>query len=187
MNLYLFIVVLGGRILKSNVEIHDVRWVIGESIEDTFPELRKQWIGSKNGLHIDSYKCIEYIDGYKISISKAKAIKGNEENDLSTNESLWFINLGGYNNKKMYEEHLFILVAAKKAIEAKNKAKKNWQQNLEMIHNDDYSGIKNIEQIDDIHSLRRIKSWDIKLIPDQKKRSLELTPDWYGYMRIDRF
>ena len=56
MNLSLFIVVLGGRSLKSNIEIHDVRWVLGETIEDTFPELRKQWLGKKSGLHIDSYK-----------------------------------------------------------------------------------------------------------------------------------
>ena len=60
-NLSLFIVVLGGRSLKSNIEIHDVRWVLGKTIEDTFPELRKQWLGKKNGLHIDSYKCIKYI------------------------------------------------------------------------------------------------------------------------------
>ena len=64
MNLSLFIVVLGGRSLKSNIELHDVRWVLGETIEDTFPELRKQWLGKKSGLHIDSYKCIRYVDGY---------------------------------------------------------------------------------------------------------------------------
>tara|TARA_Y100001978_G_scaffold183812_1_gene181671 strand:- start:245 stop:361 length:117 start_codon:yes stop_codon:yes gene_type:complete len=34
MDLSLFIVVLGGRSLKSNVEIHDVRWVVGKTIED---------------------------------------------------------------------------------------------------------------------------------------------------------
>ncbi len=71
MNLSLFIVVLGGRSLKSNIEIHDVRWVLGETIEDTFPELRKQWLGKKSGLHIDSYKCIRYVDGYEIVISRS--------------------------------------------------------------------------------------------------------------------
>ena len=71
MNLSLYIVVLGGRSLKSNIEIHDVRWVIGESIEDTFAELRNQWCGIKSGLHMDSYKCIKYVDGYEIVISKS--------------------------------------------------------------------------------------------------------------------
>ncbi len=184
MCLSLFIVVLGGRSLKSNVEIHDVRWVLGETIEDTFPELRKQWIGKNNGLHIDSYKCIKYIDGYKIVISKNK--KDNSKEFPTSEESLWFINLGGYNPQKMYEEHEFSLVVAKEAKDAKKKAKINWKSNLNKKHNDDYSGIKNFEQFDDIHSIKKIKSWVITLIPDKKKRNQELNPDWYGYMRIDK-
>ena len=184
MNLSLFIVVLGGRTLRSNIEMHDVRWVLGESIEDTFPELRKQWIGNRNGLHMDSYKRIQYVDGYKISLSKST------NNDLISSKtednSLWFINLGGYDPKKMYEEHQFTLVVAKKAIDAKKKAKRNWEANLESKHNDDYSGINYFEQVDDLHPIK-IKNWEINLIPDPKERSEELIPDWYGYRRIDKF
>ena len=183
MNLSLFIVVLGGKSLKSNIEIHDVRWVIGESIEETFPELRKQWLGKRKGLHIDSYKCIKYVDGYEIVVSKSNkdSLIGPQIEDLS----LWFVNLGGYNPKKMYEEHEFSLVVAEKAIEAKKKAKKNWESNLKDKHNDDYSNIKSLEQIDEIYSIKAIQSWEIKLLPDPKKRNEELTPEWYGYMRID--
>ena len=183
MTLSLFIVVLGGRCLKSNVELHDVRWVIGESIEDTFPELRKQWIGKDQGLHIDSYKSIKYIDGYKLNIHETNNY--DKEVNAPDDNYLWFINLGGYNSEKMYEEHEFRLVVAKKAIDAKRKAKKDWQSSLKKKHNDDYSAIKNIEQEDDIHSLKKINDWQIKLIPDKKKRNDELIPDWYGYMRID--
>ena len=184
MRLSLFIVVLGGRSLKSNVEVHDVRWVLGGSIEDTFPELRRQWFGCPKGLHIDSYKCIEYIDGYKVVISEAK--KDASTNTHSENESLWFINLGGYNEESMSEQHEFYLIAAKKASEAKKKAKQNWQLNLKNKHNDDCSEISNIELIDNIHSVKEIDDWKIKLIPDQKKRNQKLIPDWYGYMRIDK-
>ena len=184
MDLSLFIVVLGGRSVKSNIEIHDVRWVLGESIEDTFPELRKQWFGKKNGLHIDSYKHIKYVDGFKIVISKSN--KNNSMNLHKVDQSLWFINLGGYDPKKMYEEHQFTLVVAKKAIEAKNKAKKNWESNFKNKHNDDYSGIKNFEKVDDVHSIKRIENWEIKLIYDPEERSEKLIPDWYGYMRIDK-
>ena len=185
MNLSLFIVVLGGRSLKSNIEIHDVRWVIGESLEDTFPELRKQWLGEIKGLHIDSYKRIEYVDGYKIVISKS-----NNKNSISSKkegESLWFINLGGYHPKKMYEEHEFTLVVAKKAIDAKKKARKNWSSNLKNKHNDNFSGINNFETVDDLQAIRRIQSWEIRLIPAPEKRKENLIPDWYGYMRIDNF
>ena len=185
MNLSLFIVVLGGRSLKSNIEIHDVRWVVGESIEDTFSDLREQWIGKKSGLHIDSYKCVKYVDGYEIVVSKS-----NKDNLISPPKkklSLWFVNLGGYNPKKMYEEHEFNLIVAKKAIQAKNKAKKNWESNLKNKHNDDYSAINYLEQVDDLHPIK-IKNWEINLIPDIKEKSEKtLIPDWYGYRRIDKF
>jgi len=184
MNLSLFIVVLGGRSLNSNIEIHDVRWVLGKSIEDTFPELRKQWIGKRNGLHIDSFKRIQYVDGYKISLSKST------NNDLisskTEDKSLWFINLGGYDPKKMYEEHEFTLVVAKKALDAKKKAIKNWESSLKKKHNDDFSNINKFEQIDDLHSINKIQNWKIELILDPKKRSEKMIPDWYGYMRIDK-
>ena len=65
---YLFLVVIGGRAPNANIELHDVRWVIGKKIEDTFESLRNDWFGSIDGLHIDSYKKIKSIDGYKINL-----------------------------------------------------------------------------------------------------------------------
>ena len=67
-NNFLYLVVLGGRAEKANIELHDVRWVVGSKIEDTYDTLRKDWFGSPKGLHIDSYKKIRYIDGYKINL-----------------------------------------------------------------------------------------------------------------------
>ena len=100
--------------------------------------------------------------------------------------SLWFVNLGGYNPKKMYEEHEFNLIVAKKAIEAKKKAKKSWESNLKNKHNDNSSGINYLEQVDDLQPVK-IKNWEINLIPDPKERNEKLIPDWYGYRRIDNF
>tara|TARA_B100001109_G_scaffold242461_1_gene227423 strand:+ start:1001 stop:1558 length:558 start_codon:yes stop_codon:yes gene_type:complete len=184
MNYSLFIVVLGGRSLKSNIEIHDVRWVIGKTIEDTFPELREQWLGKISGLHIDSYKCIKYVDGYEIVIGKFD--KDTSKNPTEEDLTLWFVNLGGYNPKKMYEEHEFKLIVAKKASDAKKIAKMNWKTDLKIKHNDDYSCIKDFEQFDGFHPIKKIKNWEIKLLSDPKERSDKLIPDWYGYMRIDK-
>ena len=50
---FLYLVVLGGRANKANIELHDVRWVVGSKIEDTYDTLRKDWFGSLKGLHID--------------------------------------------------------------------------------------------------------------------------------------
>jgi len=35
------LVVLGGRLKKANVKLHDFRWVIGSKIEDTYDSLRR--------------------------------------------------------------------------------------------------------------------------------------------------
>ena len=67
-NNFLYLVVLGGKAKKANIELHDVRWVVGSKIQDTYYTLRKDWFGSPQGLHIDSYKKIKYIDGYKINL-----------------------------------------------------------------------------------------------------------------------
>ena len=42
---FLYLVVVGGRSLKANIELHDVRWVIGSNIQDTFDQLRNNWFG----------------------------------------------------------------------------------------------------------------------------------------------
>ena len=63
-NQYLFIVVLGGSCGKSNIELHDVRWVVGSSIQETFKQLRKEWFGDQDGLHIDSYLKVQFVDGF---------------------------------------------------------------------------------------------------------------------------
>jgi len=71
-NNFLYLVVLGGRLKKANIDLHDVRWVVGSKIEDTYDTLRNDWFGSSRGLHIDSYKKIQYIDGYKINLINVK-------------------------------------------------------------------------------------------------------------------
>ena len=124
--IYLFLVVLGGRAKKSNVELHDVRWVIGSRIEDTFDVLRRDWFGTIDGLHIDSYKKINYVDGYKINLKKIENDKLKNSKLLKENipkYNLWFVNIGGYDPTSMQEKHEFGLVAASSSIEAKNKAK----------------------------------------------------------------
>ena len=96
-NNFLYLVVLGGRAEKANIELHDVRWVIGSTIEDTYDTLRENWFGSLTGLHIDSYKKIDYIDGYKLNlidfnknqIDKQKLVKKNK-----AKKHLWFVNIG---------------------------------------------------------------------------------------------
>tara|TARA_B100001057_G_scaffold18922_1_gene17470 strand:- start:511 stop:822 length:312 start_codon:yes stop_codon:yes gene_type:complete len=96
--------VFGGRSPKANIELHDVRWVIGSKIEDTFNQLRNDWFGSYNGLNIDSYKKIESIDGYKINLRNKENNEPKNKifkKEKFLNKKLWFVNIGGYDPSSM--------------------------------------------------------------------------------------
>ena len=124
-NIFLYLVVLGGRAKKANIELHDVRWVVGSKIEDTYDTLRKDWFGSPKGLHIDSYKKIKYIDGYKINLINIQKDKKDENQLVRKNKAkkhLWFVNIGGYDPSSMQEKHEFGFVIASNKLEAQNKA-----------------------------------------------------------------
>ena len=126
---YLFLVVLGGRAKKANVELHDVRWVVASRIEDTFDALKNDWFGNIEGLHIDSYKKINYVDGYKINLKNIKNTNLKNKkfyNGNNIKKNLWFVNLGGYDPCSMQEKHEFGLVVASSKLEAKNIAKSKW-------------------------------------------------------------
>ena len=127
-NNFLYLVVLGGRANKANIELHDVRWVVGSRIEDTYDTLRKDWFGSPKGLHIDSYKKIKYLDGYKINLRNAKNLKIDNKfsKKSNTKKNLWFVNIGGYDPSSLQEKHEFGLVIATNKLEAKNIAKSKW-------------------------------------------------------------
>ena len=185
---YLFLVVLGGRAKSANVEIHDVRWVVGSIIEDTYDVLRKDWFGDLKGLHIDSYKKIDYVDGYKISlknIEKKKFKKDMLSNGNSTKKNLWFVNIGGYDPSSMQEKHEFGLVVASSKLEAKNIAKSKWLLDCKKKHKDDLASLKEIIGCDDCQLIQKIGKWEIELTQDNNFIDENNNPDWFGYKRID--
>ena len=184
---YLFLVVLGGRIPKANIEVHDVRWVIGSKIEDTFDDLRKSWFGSIDKLHIDSFKKINSVDGYKIKLKKSQNKKSKIKifNKTKDNKKLWFINLGGYNPKSMQEKHEFGLVVASTASDAKKIAKSKWLNGFFKKHNDDINCLQSFSNVDDCKLIKNIKNWEIELIREDINFEQTNYPDWFGYLRID--
>ena len=128
-NIFLYLVVLGGRAKKANIELHDVRWVVGSKIEDTYDTLRKDWFGSPKGLHIDSYKKIKYLDGYKINLRNVENLKINNNkfsNKSNTKKNLCYVNIGSYDPSSMLEKYEFGLVIATNKLEAKNGAESQW-------------------------------------------------------------
>jgi hypothetical protein len=187
-NNFLYLVVLGGRAEKANIELHDVRWVVGSKIEDTYDTLRKDWFGSSKGLHIDSYKKIKHIDGHKINLinlEKDKVEKNQLVKKNKAKKNLWFVNIGGYNPTSMQEKHEFGLVIASNKLEAKNIAKSKWLIGCKKKHKDDLSSLETLISCDDCELIKKIGNWEIELIPNNNFFQENSYPDWYGYKKID--
>ena len=185
---FLYLVLLGGRAEKANIELHDVRWVVGSKIEDTFDTLRKDWFGSSKGLHIDSYKKIQYIDGHKINLKDFENHKIGKKQlvkKIIPKKNLWFVNIGGYNPTSMQEKHEFGLVIASSKLEAKNIAKSKWLIGCKKKHKDDLASLEMLISCDDCELIKKIGIWEIELTPDNNFIEENNYPDWYGYQKID--
>ncbi|MCR8538957.1 MAG: DUF1543 domain-containing protein [Prochlorococcus marinus CUG1439] len=185
---YLFLVVLGGNSTTANVELHDVRWVAGSRIEDTYDVLINDWFGTFEGLHIDSYKKIRFVDGHKITLKNIENKELTNEkfsNINNTKKNLWFVNIGGYDPSSMQEKHEFGLVVASSELEAKNIAKSKWLKGYQKKHKDDIASLKKIG-CDDCQLIKKIGNWEIELTLENNIIQENNTPDWFGYKRIDK-
>ena len=177
--MHLFLVVLGGRCCGCHVEQHDVRWVIGETIDDTLPTLKKEWIGLRKGLHLDSYRRIDRVDGHVVNVVEP----GSRE--ISSEEPrLWFVNLGAYDASSMAEQHHFGLVVAHSAASAKARARRRWLQGLEQIHKDDLHGVAMAPELDDLLPIEGNGCWSLTLKPISEGEDPPDQPDWFGYRLI---
>jgi hypothetical protein len=199
----LFLVVLGGRLPAAHIELHDVRFVVGATIDATIPELRRQWFGSRQGLHLDSWMAVRFVDGYRVEL-RSEPFLGAER--------LWFVNLGGYDPQQLAEQHGFGLVVARNAPAAKAAALRRFRPDLQQRHKDDLHGVGDalVGAVDDCVdvqlSLAAVspdpgdpagpaapsdglpmgaalqRRWAVHLIPDS--RSQPQIPDWFGYRPI---
>jgi hypothetical protein len=110
----LFMFYVGGNCGNSNVELHDVRFSIGETPEDCHDDLRQQWWGKPEGLHLDCWGEVEQADGFDITLTTEKP--------RDRLEKLFFVNLGGYDPDEFSELHKNILLVVPDAKAAKAKA-----------------------------------------------------------------
>lgn len=111
----LFMFYVGGDCGNSNVELHDVRFSVGETPEDCRDDLRKQWWGEPRSLHLDCWGEVKQADGYDIAVTRGPAAS-------DTADKLFFVNLGGYDPGEFSELHKNILLVAPDAKAATAKA-----------------------------------------------------------------
>lgn len=130
----LFMVLVGGQTQGAHIELHDMRFVVGETIKHTYETLRNEWWGDPDTLHIDVWGEVKQVDGYNIRLLPEE-YKGREK--------LYFVNLGGYEKTLFDEVHRNVLKVATSQEKAKALARAeitHWH----MLHKDNLFEVENI-------------------------------------------
>jgi hypothetical protein len=150
----LFAVYLGGRAPKCNTELHDVVFVVGETIGDTYEQLMEKWFGTPKGLHLDSWIELQVVDGHRVTLSPAKP----------TNlKKLFFINLGGYLPGHFTEVHANTFLVAESEAEAKTRVKQALLKDAQSVHTDD------IYDVDDCLEVSELEGYYVHLEPTEER------------------
>lgn len=99
--LKLFIAQLGGKQSDDLSESHNLFFGIGTHFESLLPEIKKSWKGVK-GLHIDSWICLDQIDGHRITIAKHDP---SSTAIIAEYPKLLSVNIGFYKRGLFGEQH----------------------------------------------------------------------------------
>ena len=192
-SLQLFMILLGGRPKSRNTEQHDIFFGVGTRLSELVPAIKKFWPDAASNLHIDAWRAVTSVDGYRVAVYDRKtgpAAKSSE------NKRLFFINLGGYKENEFDEFHYKILTAAGDINTAKQQAKKfSFYQHYNLASNpvfnnagshiDDKYGIDVDEAfaVDDLLSEQVKMQYTISLF---KEEQAGVAPDQIhlGYFRL---
>lgn len=177
-------VLLGSKAPKRNVEQHDYFFGIASSLRALVPEIKAFWPGTGTSLHIDGWREVNKVDEYEISIKLRTA------ETASSLHKLFFINLGGYQADKLYEQHYIVLSVHDERAKAIQDAKKTVFFKTNSIkgansHIDEKYGI----DVDDIYKIEDILSEESK-----QKYHIEIKPSsglpedeiHLGYFKLDK-
>ena len=166
--IHLFAVCLGGRASGCNVELHDVVFAVGTSVENCHRQLLDAWFGLPLGMHIDAWCRLDGVDGYRVVLDRKPARAGPR---------LYFVNIGGYAPGEFGERHAFGFYAGRDKAEVKRRAKAERLAGKQAIHRDD------LLNVDDVLTVDPGRGWHVQLVPDPTAPAPEIVN---GYFPIPR-
>jgi hypothetical protein len=76
---------------------------IAESLKDLVPDMKDFWPEAEGKIHLDCHQEVRFADGYEVKIV--------EKGEKSSEEQLYFLNLGGYKPgffEEFHEQHLMV-------------------------------------------------------------------------------
>lgn len=152
----LFAVYLGGRVPKGNTELHDVVFVVGTQIEQTYHQLMDKWFGDPRRVHLDSWIALEIVDGQRIVLRPEPSTSALK---------LFFVNLGAYMPGLFTELHASKFVVAEHARDAKLRAKRELLHGSLELHTDD------LLEVDDCIAIEEAAGFHVHFEPTTDTQS----------------
>ena len=182
--LKLFMVLLGSKAPKRNVEQHDYFFGIARSIKDLVPEMKAFWPEAGASLHVDGWREVNSVDGYAITVQP------RTQQEIESPNKLFFINLGGYQSNKLSEQHYTVLTVQSDRAIAIQESKKTVFYKTNTIkgansHIDEKYGI----DVDDIYKVEEILDASMKekyLIKIESSPGMPEDDVILGYFRIEK-
>lgn len=179
----LYMILLGCKPQGRNTEQHDLFFAIERSLTDLKQDIIDFWKEANGRIHIDGWREVTSVDGYKIAVVKKEEARPHSE-------KLFFINLGGYKQNEFEEFHYKMLAVASDKGEAIKRAKqtafyKHTGFEGASSHIDDKYGIDvdDIYEIEDILPSHLKENFSIQLTENNSLQEDELH---LGYLKIDK-
>jgi hypothetical protein len=143
--------------------LHDVVFVVGPSIEQTYERLIDLWFGSAEGLHLDSWMELTVVDGHRVVLTKSP------QPDKQSDKKLYFVNLGAYAEGEFTELHANTIVVGTSEREVKARAKSELLRGKNAVHTDD------LFDIDDCLEINSVDGYHVVLEPTTERNILSQT------------
>jgi hypothetical protein len=167
----LFMILTGCTPDGRHTEQHDVFFGVGNEPKDLISSMIEFWPEAKGKLHVDAWREVNFVDGYKI------IIEPKADNKIAPDaviNKLFFINLGGYKINEFEEFHYKMLAVGTHKGEAIQQSKqtvfyKHTGFKSAESHVDDKYGI----DVDDAYEITDIlptalkDKYTINILPDE--------------------
>ena len=187
----LYMVQLGGRPKGRLIEQHDIFFGVANQVNELIADINNHWPEVKNKWHIDSYRAITRVDNYTIRL-----VESSQQVENTNDLTLFFINLGGYQQGSFEEFHYKLLIVATNQADAVKQAKQSefYKRFTFKDKSSAFNAASHIDDkfevdIDDIYNVNELIS-NIKIIIEPLARALDEAIDdvedkeYVGYLSI---
>ncbi len=186
-NLKLFLILLGSKAPNRNVEQHDYFFGIATALPQLIEEIKAFWPEAGEGIHVDGWREVTQVDGFEIKVVLNTPAKYQSDN------TLFFINLGGYQQGKLEEQHYTVLTVQKHPTAAIDHAKKTIFYKINTLksvkgassHIDEKYGVDvdEIYRVEDILTEGQKKKYRIEIIPAERVKHDLIH---LGYLKLNK-